>query len=72
MIFLSNPGPLARKYAHIHRPDGTIYDSGQQILDNLAHDPYGIALSNVRYLKDNAVKPLALARALTMLRPRTH
>jgi phosphate transport system substrate-binding protein len=51
-----------KQYAHIHRADGTIYDSGQQILDDLASDPYGIALSNVRYLKDNAVKPLALAR----------
>jgi phosphate transport system substrate-binding protein len=51
-----------KQYAHIHRADGTIYDSGQQILDDLANDPYGIALSNVRYLKGNAVKPLALAR----------
>jgi phosphate transport system substrate-binding protein len=51
-----------KQYAHIHRADGTIYDSGQQILDDLASDPYGIALSNVRYLKDDAVKPLALAR----------
>jgi phosphate transport system substrate-binding protein len=51
-----------KQYAHIHRADGTIYDSGEQILDALANDPYGIALSNVRYLKDKAVKPLALAR----------
>jgi phosphate transport system substrate-binding protein len=51
-----------KQYAHIHRADGTIYDSGQQILDDLANDPYGLALSNVRYLTDNAVKPLALAR----------
>lgn len=51
-----------KQYAHIHRPDGTIYDSGQQILDDLAKDRYGIALSNLRYVKDNAVKPLALAR----------
>jgi phosphate transport system substrate-binding protein len=52
-----------KQYAHIHRADGTIYDSGQQILDDLAKDPYGMALSNVRYLKgDGAVKPLALAR----------
>jgi phosphate transport system substrate-binding protein len=52
-----------KQYAHIHRPDGTIYDSGQQILDNLSDDPYGIALSNVRYLNErDAVKPLALAR----------
>jgi phosphate transport system substrate-binding protein len=51
-----------KQYAHIHRPDGTIYDSGQQILDDLANDPYGLALSNVRYMKTDAVKPLALAR----------
>ena len=52
-----------KQYAHIHRPDGTIYDSGQQILDDLSNDPYGMALSNVRYLNDrDAVKPLALAR----------
>lgn len=51
-----------RQYAHIHRPDGTIYDSGQQILDDLAKDPYGLALSNVRYLKSDAVKPLLVGR----------
>jgi phosphate transport system substrate-binding protein len=51
-----------KQYAHIHRPDGTIYDSGQQILDDLSNDPYGMALSNVRYLNErDAVKPLALA-----------
>ncbi|MDP9050643.1 MAG: hypothetical protein M3O31_07965 [Acidobacteriota bacterium] len=54
-----------KQYAHIHQPDGTIYDSGQQILDDLSTDPYGMALSNVRYLNDrDAVKPLALARTL--------
>ncbi len=53
-----------KQYAHIHRPDGTIYDSGQQILDDLSKDPYGMALSNVRYLKPTTtVKPLALARS---------
>lgn len=53
-----------KQYAHIHRPDGTIYDSGQQILDDLSNDPYGIALSNVRYLNEHdATKPLALGRA---------
>ena len=52
-----------KEYKHIHRPDGTIYDSGQQILDDLAKDRYGIALSNLRYIKDDAVKPLELARS---------
>jgi phosphate transport system substrate-binding protein len=55
-----------KHYAHIHKPDGTIYDSGQQILDDLANDRYGIALSNVRYLKEgDAVKPLAVARTVS-------
>jgi len=52
-----------KEYTHIHRPDGTIYDSGQQILDDLSKDPAGIAVSNLRYVKDNAVKPLALGRS---------
>jgi phosphate transport system substrate-binding protein len=47
------------EYAHIYRPDGTIYDHGQQILDALAKDRYGIAVSNLRYANPN-VKPLAL------------
>lgn len=51
-----------KEYAHIHRPDGTIYDSGQQILDSLSKDPEGIAVSNLRYMKDNAVKPLSIGR----------
>ena len=52
-----------KQYVHIHRDDGTIYDSGQQILDALSKDRYGIGLSNVRYMKpQDAVKPLDLAR----------
>ena len=51
-----------KQYAHIHRADGTIYDSGQQILDDLSRDPNGIALSNVRYLKDTATRPLLIGR----------
>jgi phosphate transport system substrate-binding protein len=52
-----------KEYKHIHRPDGTIYDSGQQILDDLAKDPYGMALSNLRYMKGGGAKPLDLARS---------
>ena len=48
------------QYVHIYRPDGTIYDHGQQILDALAKDPYGIAVSNIRYAGPD-VKPLAIA-----------
>jgi phosphate transport system substrate-binding protein len=47
------------EYSHIYRPDGTIYDHGQQILDNLANDRYGIAVSNIRYAGPD-VKPLAI------------
>lgn len=50
-----------KEYVHVLRPDGSQYDHGQQILDALAHDPAGIALSNVRYANP-AVRPLALAR----------
>lgn len=49
-----------REFAHITRPDGTIYDHGQQILDHLAADRYGIAVSNVLYAGPE-VKALAIA-----------
>ncbi|HXS22256.1 MAG TPA: substrate-binding domain-containing protein [Steroidobacteraceae bacterium] len=48
-----------RQYRHIYLPDGRIYDHGQQILDALAKDPDGIAVSNVRYAGPE-VRPLAL------------
>jgi phosphate transport system substrate-binding protein len=47
------------EYAHIPRPDGSIYDHGQQILDALAKDRSGIAVSNIRYAGP-AVKALAV------------
>ena len=49
-----------REFRHINRPDGTIYDHGQQALDGLAHDRYGIAVSNIRYAGPD-VKALAIA-----------
>jgi phosphate transport system substrate-binding protein len=49
-----------REFKHINNPDGSIYDHGQQILDALAKDRYGIAVSNLRYMNPQ-VKPLALA-----------
>jgi phosphate transport system substrate-binding protein len=49
------------EYVHAMRADGTQYDHGQQILDALGRDPYGIAISNVRYATPQ-VKALALAR----------
>jgi phosphate transport system substrate-binding protein len=47
------------EHVHINRADGTIYDHGQQILDKLAKDRYGIAVSNIRYAGPD-VKALAL------------
>lgn len=52
--------PALREFAHINNPDGTIYDHGQQILDALAKDPFGIAVSNIRYAGPD-VKAIALA-----------
>ena len=48
------------EFRHINRPDGTIYDHGQQALDGLATDRYGIAVSNIRYA-GREVKALAVA-----------
>jgi phosphate transport system substrate-binding protein len=48
-----------RQFRHIYEPDGSIYDHGQQILDALARDPDGIAVSNIRYAGPQ-VRPLAL------------
>lgn len=49
-----------REYVHIYNPGGTIYDHGQQILDALRADRYGVAVSNIRYANPD-VKPLAIA-----------
>ena len=50
-----------KEFVHVPRPDGTQYDHGQQILDRLAKNPAGIAISNVRYANPD-VRPLPLAR----------
>ena len=49
-----------REFAHITQADGAIHDHGQQILDALAADRFGIAVSNIRYASAH-VKPLAVA-----------
>jgi phosphate transport system substrate-binding protein len=49
-----------KQFRHISMPDGSIYDHGQQILDTLAKDRYGIGISNRRYASPR-VKALALA-----------
>ena len=49
-----------KEFGDLSQPDGTLHDSGLRILEALAHDPYGIAYSNLRYVNAQ-VKPLALA-----------
>ena len=51
-----------REFVHITNADGSIYDHGQQILDALARDPGGIAVSNIRYAGDS-VRALALGNS---------
>jgi phosphate transport system substrate-binding protein len=53
--------PDLKEFVHVLRPDGSQYDHGQQILDALAKDPAGIAISNVRYANPQ-VRALPLAR----------
>jgi phosphate transport system substrate-binding protein len=50
-----------REFVHATRPDGSQYDHGQRILDALAADRFGIAISNVRYARAD-VRALALSR----------
>lgn len=50
-----------KEFVHQPRPDGTQYDHGQRILDALAADHAGIAISNVRYANPT-VRALPLAR----------
>lgn len=50
-----------REFAHRYQSDGSVYDHGQQILDALARDRYGIAVSNIRYAGPD-VKALAIGQ----------
>lgn len=52
--------PAIREYVHARHADGSQYDHGQRILDALAADPAGIAISNVRYAH-SGVKMVALS-----------
>jgi len=52
--------PAIKEFVHVIRPDGSQCDHGQQILDALAQDRYGIAISNVRY-----INPTVIALALS-------
>lgn len=49
-----------REFTNRINSDGSITDSGQLILEALANDPLGIAVSNPHYANDH-VKPLALS-----------
>jgi len=49
-----------KEFADVKKPDGSSVDSGQRILDALAHDRYGIAYANLRYV-NRQVKPVAIA-----------
>lgn len=51
---------IIHEYRDIERPDGSIYEAGQQTMDALKRDPYGLAVSGLRYA-DSDVKGLALA-----------
>jgi phosphate transport system substrate-binding protein len=51
-----------REFSNLTNPRGETVDSGQLILDALAHDPLGMAVSNPHYA-NNGVKPLALAES---------
>jgi phosphate transport system substrate-binding protein len=52
--------PRVRQFVTHQRPDGTIDDRGAQILQALARDPAGIAVSNIRFANPS-VKVLELA-----------
>lgn len=49
-----------KDFIHITRPDGSLYEHSRQILDALARDRYGIAISN-QHFANPQVKSLALA-----------
>jgi len=52
--------PATREYVHEKRADGSQYDHGQQIVDAIAADRYGIGISNLRYATPG-VRALPLA-----------
>src|SRR5260221_1650604 len=49
-----------REFADVQKPNTSSVDSGQWILDVLAHDRYGIAYANLRDL-NRQVKPVAIS-----------
>jgi phosphate transport system substrate-binding protein len=49
-----------REYANFAKPDGTLSIGANQMMEDLANDPYGICYSEITFL-NKGVKPLALA-----------
>lgn len=49
-----------REFSDSRHPDGTIYEAGEQTMDALVRDPYGLAISSLRYANGDA-EPLSLA-----------
>lgn len=52
--------PAIQEFVHATRPDGSLYDRGQRIIDALDRDRYGIAISNQRFASGK-VRALPLA-----------
>lgn len=52
--------PIIREFSDQRRRDGTIYEAGEQTVDALLRDRYGLAVSSLRY-GGRDVKTLALA-----------
>jgi phosphate transport system substrate-binding protein len=52
--------PVIREFPDARRTDGTSYEAGEQTMDALLRDPYGLAVSSVRYANSD-VKAVALA-----------
>ena len=53
---------IIREFSDGRHADGTAYEAGEQTMDALKTDPYGLAVSGLQYA-DGDVKPLALAAA---------
>ena len=49
-----------KEFKDIRNPDGSVYESGRQIIDALKKDRFGIAVSSIRYM-NSEVKQVALA-----------
>jgi phosphate transport system substrate-binding protein len=51
---------IIREFSDTRRPDGSPYPAGQQAIDALKKDPYGLSVSGMKYAQ-SGVKALALA-----------